>query len=152
SATDVSGTFVRDDGSVVHRDVTLAPRARDAFRVNDILPDSAFSARFKANQDIVVERTILSEGEHGPQAVGGKREPGKRGELANGVVAGERSTIDQTFGILGGLGYPLDDGDAGTKRWYFAEGSTRRPYDTYFVLFNPGQQDTTAKLSLAPQT
>jgi hypothetical protein len=149
---DVSGTFVREDGSVVHRDVTLAPRARDAFRVNDILPDSAFSARFKSNQDIVVERTIMSEGEHGPQAVGGKRVPGKRGEATNGLAAGERSTIDQTFGILGGMGYPLDDGDAGTRSWSFAEGSTRRPYDTYFVLFNPGQQAATATLSLTPQT
>jgi hypothetical protein len=152
SPSDVSGTFVREDGSVVHRDVTLAPRARDAFRVNDILPDSAFSARFKSNQDIVVERTIMSEGEHGPQAVGGKRDPSKHTELSNGVAAGERSTIDQTFGIIGGLGYALDSADAGAKSWAFAEGSTRRPYDTYFVLFNPGTQATNVRLKLTPQS
>jgi hypothetical protein len=150
---EVTATFVADSGKPVRRDFSLAPRARDAFRVNDLLPDTAFSASFFATEDVVVERTILSEGEHGPQAVGGKREAGKpQSQVANGLAAGERSMIGQdAYGILGGLGYAVSGTEIGARTWSFAEGSTRRPYETVFILFNPGERAATAQLRLTPE-
>src|SRR3954447_17445569 len=49
----VNGIFTRDDGSTEKRTYWLAPRGRDAFRVNDLLADTAFSAGFQADQDVV---------------------------------------------------------------------------------------------------
>jgi hypothetical protein len=39
----------------------------------------------------------------------------------------------------------------GWRDWYFAEGSTRRPSGTSFVLFNPGQGTATAQIRFAPE-
>jgi hypothetical protein len=103
----VLATFTRDDGSRVRRAFTVAPRGRDAYRMNDLLKDSAFAASFVADQDLVVERTIMSEG---------------------------------PTGVLGGPGYAPTGPEVGYRQWDFAEGSTRRPYVTYFVLFNPNAE------------
>jgi hypothetical protein len=102
----VTATFLRDDGSRDKRSFTLGPRARDATRVNDFLRDTAFAASFTSDEDIVVERTIMSEGR---------------------------------VGVLGGIGYAPAGSEIGSRTWDFAEGSTRRPYQTHFVLFNPAE-------------
>jgi hypothetical protein len=111
--TSVKAVFTRDDGGRVERSFLLPPRARQAFRVDDLLPDTAFAASFEAEHPVVVERTITREG---------------------------------TIGILSGPGYAAQGDDVGARRWAFAEGSTRRPYLTYFVLFNPNQVGTEARL------
>ena len=109
----VTATFTRDDGSVVRRAFNLPPRGRDAFRMNDLLRDTAFSAAFVADQELVVERTIMSEG---------------------------------PTGVLGGPGYTPVGQEVGFRTWSFAEGSTRRPYVTYFVLFNPNPEASQVQL------
>jgi hypothetical protein len=38
--------------------VSVAPRARDAYRVNDLRPDTAFGASIRSDQDVIVERTM----------------------------------------------------------------------------------------------
>ncbi|MCC6178948.1 MAG: hypothetical protein IT305_26875 [Chloroflexi bacterium] len=150
---DVTATFAREDGTPVRRSIVLGPRARDALRVNDLLPDSAFSARFQANQDVVVERTIVSEGEHDARGTGRSGSSRRGAPGGNGLAEGERSRISGlALGILGGLGYPADDGETGSRTWYFAEGSTRQPYETQFILFNPGGQPVPVRLRLAPQS
>ena len=50
----VTATFIREDGAPGQRQFSLAPRARDAYRVNDLMPDTAFSARFRSDQDVVI--------------------------------------------------------------------------------------------------
>jgi hypothetical protein len=105
----VTATFVLEDGGRQKRSFSLAPRARDAIRMNDVVRETAFGASFTSDEDVVVERTILSEG---------------------------------PVGVLGGLGYSPSGSEAGSRTWDFAEGSTRRPYSTYFVLFNPGDEAT----------
>jgi len=45
-------------------------------------------------------------------------------------------------GIFGGLGYLASGTEPGSRNWEFAEGSTRAPYSTTFILFNPGEHDT----------
>lgn len=114
----VRGTFTRDDGSRVQRAFSVPPRGRDAYRMDDLLRDTAFAAAFIADQDIVVERTIMSEG---------------------------------PTGILGGPGYAPAGPEVGYRQWDFAEGSTRRPYTTYFVLFNPDREpaNVTLRFTLA---
>jgi hypothetical protein len=109
----VTATFTRDDGSVVRRAFTIPPRGRDAFRMNDLLKDTSFAAAFVADRELVVERTILSEG---------------------------------PTGVLGGPGYAPVGQEVGFRTWSFAEGSTRRPYITYFVLFNPNPEASRVQL------
>jgi hypothetical protein len=111
--TTVAAVFTKDDGGRVERSFMLPPRARAAFRVDDLLPDTAFAASFAAERPIVVERTITREG---------------------------------SVGIMSGPGYAPVGDETGSRRWAFAEGSTRRPYLTYFVLFNPNQEGTEARL------
>lgn len=106
-AANATATFTRDDGPPSSRSFVVPPRGRDAFRLNDLLTDTAFATRVVADQDVVVERTIMSEG---------------------------------PTGIMGGPGYAPPDGEVGSRTWDFAEGSTRRPYVTYFVLFNPNRE------------
>ncbi|MBA2450292.1 MAG: hypothetical protein H0V51_19940 [Chloroflexi bacterium] len=109
----VRATFTRDDGSREQRSVTLPPRGREAFRMNDLLRNTAFAASFTADQDVVVERTILNEG---------------------------------PVGVLGGFGYAPTGPEAGARAWDFAEGSTRQPYATYFIVFNPNPEPTDVRL------
>jgi hypothetical protein len=99
----VTATFTRDDGSRVKRAFTVGPRARDSYRMKDLIPNNAFASSFVADQDIVVERTLISEG---------------------------------PVGVLGGPGYSPTGSEVGFRTWTFAEGSTRGPYLTNFVLFN----------------
>ena len=146
----ITAIFVRDDGSRETRAFSLAPRARDAYRVNDLMRDTAFAASFRSDQDIVVERTIMIEGEHdNPSRTRGVEESDKRdakekkGFNRNGQAEGETSRMAQnTVGILGGLGYVGVGDQPGSRNWQFAEGSTRAPYRTAFVLFNPNTQGT----------
>jgi hypothetical protein len=112
----IKAVFTRDNGSREQRWFQLDPRARDAFRMNDLLQDTSFSASFEADQDVIVERTIMSEG---------------------------------PVGVMGGLGYSPTSADAGSKVWSFAEGSTRTPYLTSFLLFNPGPEAVEATLQFA---
>jgi hypothetical protein len=113
SPANVTATFVKDDGKRTKRSFQVGARARDSFRVNDLLPDSAFGAIFVADQDVVVERTIMSEG---------------------------------PTGVLGGPGYTPTGSEVGYRTWSFAEGSTRRPYLTYFVMFNPSEEPANTQL------
>jgi hypothetical protein len=134
----VAATFTRDDGSVVKRDYAVPPRARDAYRVNDLLQDTAFSASFRADQDVVVERTIMTEGERPPTVRSARAEKQK----ANGQTDDSFAMARDAIGVFGGLGYVGSGADPGLRNWEFAEGSTRAPYRLTFVLFNPGQQGT----------
>jgi len=141
----VTASFMRDDGKPAQRQFTLTPRSRDAFRVNDLLQDTAFSASFKSDQDIVVERTIMTEGERQPTASRGRTGDEKR-EKGNGQTDDSFAMARNATGIFGGLGYVGLGADPGLKNWEFAEGSTRAPYQTTFVLFNPGQQTANVQL------
>src|SRR5215203_334551 len=58
----IKAVFTRDNGSREQRWFQLDPRAREAFRMNDLLQDTSFSASFESDQDVIVERTIMSEG------------------------------------------------------------------------------------------
>ncbi len=108
----VTGIFFREDGSRERRGLSMAPRARMAMGMGDVMRDTAFASLFVADQDVVVERTIVSEG---------------------------------PTGIVGGIGFAPIDAEAGARTWDFAEGSTRRPYQTFFVLFNPGDEPTAVR-------
>ncbi|MCC7367550.1 MAG: hypothetical protein IT306_03955 [Chloroflexi bacterium] len=141
----VTAAFMRDDGKPAQRQFWLAPRARDAFRVNDLLPDAAFSASFTADQDIVVERTIMTEGERPPTARRSREDKGPNVQT-NGQTDDNFAMARNATGIYGGLGYLGSSAEPGLRTWEFAEGSTRAPYSTNFVLFNPGQQPTTVRL------
>ena len=137
----VTATFVRDDGAPAQRQFSLAPRARDAYRVNDLLPDTAFSARFRSDQDVVIERTIMTEGERAPTVRRSQEDKGPNVQT-NGRTDDSSAMARNTFGVFGGLGYVGTGTDPGSRNWQFAEGSTRLPYRTTFILFNPGQQGT----------
>jgi len=130
----VMATFTRDDGSVEKRHYSVPPRARDAYRVNDLLKDSAFSASFRSDQDVVVERTIMTEGERPPTV--------RPKQKANGQTDDSFAMARDAIGVFGGLGYVGSGSEPGSRSWEFAEGSTRAPYRLTFVLFNPGQQGT----------
>jgi hypothetical protein len=137
----VTATFTRDDGSREKRQYGIPPRGREAYRVNDLLKDTAFSASIRADQDIVVERTIMIEGER-PPTVKRSREDKGPNVMANGRTDDSFVMARNALGIFGGLGYPDSGSEPGSRAWEFAEGSTRSPYRTTFVLFNAGQQDT----------
>jgi hypothetical protein len=134
----VTAMFTRDDGSTEKRIYTVPPRARDAYRVNDLLKDTAFSASFRSDQDLVVERTIMTEGERPPIVMANRGEKNK----ANGQTDDSFAMARNAIGIFGGLGYVGSGTDPGSRSWEFAEGSTRLPYSVTFVLFNPGKQGT----------
>jgi hypothetical protein len=138
----VTATFTRDDGTSANRTFSLPPRARDAFRVNDLLQDTAFSASFRSDQDVVVERTIMTEGSRPPTV---RRMREDRGQ-PNGQADDSLSMTQNAIGMFGGLGYVGVGAEHGLRSWEFAEGSTREPYRTTFVLFNPGQQRADVRL------
>lgn len=147
SPATVNATFTRDDGTKQTRSYTLEPRMRDAYRMNDLMRDTAFSATFSSDQDIVMERTIMRESDR-PEGGATKTLSGDE-RKANGDAGGGVNPGTNTIGVFGGLGYAPSGDEAGSKAWYFAEGSTRRPYETYFVLFNPGSEATEARLRYA---
>lgn len=148
----VTATFTRDDGSTERRSFGLAPRGRDAFRVNDLLQDTAFSASVVADQDIIVERTIMTEGERAPTIRRLRDEKGRSGEVqTNGRTDDGLAMAGNAIGILGGLGYAATGPVAGSRGWEFAEGSTRTPFQTMFVVFNPGQRDTYVRFTFQPE-
>jgi hypothetical protein len=138
----VTATFTRDDGSTERRSYGLPPRGRDAFRVNDLLVDTAFSARFASDEDVVVERTIMTEGERQPTT--------RRTRDGNGRTDEGLAMAANAVGILGGMGYAATGPAGGSRSWEFAEGSTRRPFQTTFVLFNPGTQDADVRMAFRP--
>jgi hypothetical protein len=138
----VTATFTRDNGSTERRSYGLPPRGRDAFRANDLLVDTAFSAGFTSDENVVVERTIMTEGERPPTA--------RRTRDGNGRTDEGLALAANAVGILGGLGYAATGPADGSRSWEFAEGSTRRPFQTTFVLFNPGTQDTDVRLTFRP--
>jgi len=140
----ITATFTREDGSSEHRSFGLAPRGRDAYRVDDLMKDTAFSASFRSDQDVVVERTIMTEGERPPTAKRSREDKGPNVQT-NGQTDDSFAMARDAVGIFGGLGY-LGGGEPGSRTWEFAEGSTRAPYRTTFVLFNPGQQSTEVRL------
>jgi hypothetical protein len=144
--TVVTATFVSDSGKPAQRQFTMAPRARDAYRVNDLLQDTAFSASFRSDQDIVVERTIMTEGERPPTVSRGRTGDPKR-EKGNGQTDDSFAMARDAVGIFGGLGFVGNGTEPGLRNWEFAEGSTREPYRTTFVLFNPGQQGVEARFT-----
>ncbi|MFN8635952.1 MAG: hypothetical protein U0893_19055 [Chloroflexota bacterium] len=142
----VNALFTRDDGSTRTRSFTLAPRARDAFRMNDLLPDTAFSAKFSADQDIMMERTIMLETDR-PTAPPRARTGDAR--RLNGDAGGGVNPGANAIGLFGGLGYTPAGTVVGARDWRFAEGSTRRPYATFFVLFNPSAAPASVTLQYA---
>lgn len=137
----ITATFTRDIGSTEKRQFDVPPRGRDAYRVNDLLQDTAFAATFRADQDIVVERTIMIEGERPPTARR-SRDDGSPNYQANGRTDEGSAMLRNATGIFGGLGYVGSATDLGSRQWELAEGSTRGPYTTTFVLFNPNTRDT----------
>jgi hypothetical protein len=137
----VTASFTRDDGSTEKRLYTVPPRGRDAYRVNDLLKDTAFCTSVRADQDIIVERTIMIEGERPPTPKRSRDDKGPNVQT-NGQTDDSFAMARNALGIFGGLGYAADGQDPGSRGWEFAEGSTRDPYRTTFVLFNPGQHDT----------
>ena len=143
----VTATFTRDDGSVKRRVYGVPPRARDAYRVNDLLPDTAFSASFRSDQDLVVERTIMTEGERPPAVKAVRDEKNK----LNGKTDDSFAMAHNAIGVFGGLGYVGSGTDPGSRSWEFAEGSTRAPYRLTFVLFNPGTQGTQVRFRFRPE-
>lgn len=108
---------------------------------------------FRSDQDIVVERTIVIEGEHdNPSRTRGVKESAKgdakekKGFNRNGQAEGETSRMAQnTVGILGGLGFLGTGEQPGSRNWQFAEGGTRTPYRAAFVMFDPNPQGTEAQ-------
>ncbi len=143
----VTASFVRDDGAPAQRQFELPPRARDAYRVNDLLQDTAFSASFRSDQDVVIERTIMTEGERAPTTKRSWEDKG-RNVLTNGRTDERDAMARNATGIFGGLGYVASGTEPGLRTWEFAEGSTRRPYATTFILFNPGQQKADVRFTL----
>lgn len=144
SPANVNATFTRDDGTKQSRAYTLAPRMREAYRMNDLMQDTAFSASFSSDQDIVMERTIMRESdreEPTPPTRSGDARKDMNGDAGGGVASGKT-----TIGVFGGLGYAPVGDVVGSRTWTFAEGSTRRPYETFFVLFNPGSEATSVQL------
>jgi hypothetical protein len=137
----VTATFTRDNGSTEKRQYDVPPRGRDAYRVNDLLQDTAFCTSVRADQDIIVERTIMIEGERPPTPKRSRDDKGPNVQT-NGRTDDSFAMARNALGIFGGLGYAADGPDPGSRGWEFAEGSTRDPYRTTFVLFNPGQHDT----------
>jgi hypothetical protein len=111
-----------------------------------LLRDTAFSASVRADQDVVVERTMLIEGERPPTT---KRSRDDRGPnvQTNGQTDDGFAMARDATGIFGGLGYPASGTEPGSRAWELAEGSTRAPYSTTFVLFNAGQHDTYARFA-----
>jgi len=150
SPASVTATFTRDDGKAEKRQYDVPPRGRDAFRVNDLLQDTAFSASVRANQDIVVERTIMIEGER-PPTVRRSREDKGPNVQTNGQTDDSFAMARNANGIFGGLGYLAVGAEPGSRTWEFAEGSTRGPYSTTFILFNPGQHDTFVRFTFRPE-
>jgi hypothetical protein len=141
SPASVSALFTRDDGSTEKRQFDVSPRGRDAYRVNDLLQDTAFAATFRADQDIIVERTIMIEGERSPTQKRSREDKGPNVQT-NGRTDEGTAMLRNSTGIFGGLGYVGSATDLGSKNWELAEGSTRGPYTTTYVLFNPGSHDT----------
>jgi hypothetical protein len=141
----ITATFTREDGSAEHRSFGLAPRGRDAYRVDDLMKDTAFSTSVRSDQDIVVERTIMTEGDRPPTAKRSREDKGPNVQT-NGRTDDSFAMARDAVGIFGGLGYSGGGTEPGSRTWEFAEGSTRDPYSTTFVLFNPGQQDTDVRL------
>jgi hypothetical protein len=137
----VTATFTRDDGTSEKRQYDVPPRGRDAYRVNDLLQDTAFSTSVRANRDLVVERTIMLEGERPPTVKRSREDKGPNVQT-NGQTDDSFAMARNANGIFGGLGYLAAGTEPGSRTWEFAEGSTRDPYSTTFVLFNPGQHDT----------
>jgi hypothetical protein len=140
----VKATFERDGGGAAERTFSLPPRARDAYRVNDLLPDTAFSASFRSDQDVVIERTIMMEGERPPTVKRSQEDKGPN-VLPNGRTDERDAMARNAHGVFGGLGYVGSGAEPGSRGWQFAEGSTRLPYRTTFILFNPGQQGTAVR-------
>jgi hypothetical protein len=146
ATANITATFTRDDGSVEHRSFGLAPRARDAYRVDDLMKDTTFSTSVRSDQDIVVERTIMTEGERPPTAKRSREDKGPNVQT-NGRTDDSFAMARNAVGIFGGLGYLATGISPGSRTWEFAEGSTRAPYNTTFVLFNPGQQSAEVRFT-----
>ena len=146
----VTALFPRDDGSTEQRQFEVPPRGRDAYRTNDVLQDTAFSATFRANQDIVVERTIMIEGDRPPTPTRSRDDKGPNVQ-ANGQTDEGSAMLRNATGIFGGLGYVGSATDLGSRSWEFAEGSTRGPYTTTIVLFNPNEHDTYVRFTFRPE-
>ena len=147
----ITALFTRDDGSTEQRQFDVPPRGRDAYRVNDLLQDTAFAATFRADQDIVVERTIMIEGERPPTIRRSRDEDDGPNVLANGQTDEGSAMLRNSTGIFGGLGYVGSATDLGSRNGELAEGSTRGPYTTTFVLFNPNDHDTYVRFTFRPE-
>jgi hypothetical protein len=150
----VVAVFKGDSGTRT-RQFDVPPRGRDAYRVNDLLQDTAFAATFRADQDIVVERTIMIEGER-PPTVSRIRDADdgnatRSNVQSNGQTDEGSAMLRNATGIFGGLGYVGSATDLGSRNWELAEGSTRGPYSTNFVLFNPNDHDTYVRFTFRPE-
>jgi hypothetical protein len=104
----------------------------------------------RADQDIVVERTIMIEGERPATAKRSREDKGPNVQTNGRTDEGSAMARNAT-GIFGGLGYVATDSEPGSRHWEFAEGSTRAPYSTTFVLFNPGSHDTYVRFAFRPE-
>jgi hypothetical protein len=70
---------------------------------------------------------------------------------ANGRTDEGSAMLRNATGIFGGLGYVGSATDLGSRNWELAEGSTRGPYSTNFVLFNPNDRDTYVRFTFRPE-
>jgi len=66
----VRGTYYLDGGSTREQNLTVPAGGRLAVRANEIVPDGVFSARFEADRNIMVERTLYFSGASGFTTVG----------------------------------------------------------------------------------
>lgn len=66
--------------------------------------------------------------------------------VANRAIVVERTVYTRgARGLLGGLGYA--GAAEGATTWYFAEGSSKTPFATFFILFNPGPRPASVTLT-----
>jgi hypothetical protein len=68
--THATATFVREDGSQVRREFTLAPTSRLSIWVDQIVPDVAVSTTVQADQPIIAERAMYFGGGGGHATMG----------------------------------------------------------------------------------
>lgn len=64
---------------------------------------------------------------------------GRAGSFGVGVTSSVPVGVSRTMTWNGGIGGHMELATATPSlRWYFAEGSTRAPFDLFYLLFNPG--------------
>jgi hypothetical protein len=133
---DVSVRFTTEQGPREPVWFQMPPASRTTVRVADYVPDDYSVSGFVAStQPVVVERSMYwDRNSYGDSGVPGSPQPYQmKGGHANLGVPGSTGDLD-----------PRDQGST----CYFPEGSTAAGFDTWILLANPAESDTTAIVSL----